>query len=296
MGALARSRYNFNTLMSRSFCLCSSICTGAPSSKSSPSQSCGALPRFYSPILPSSKGEVVRLEGDEFWHMTRVLRLGVDSRLELFNGTGGLVEACIHSIDKTGSYIIALNESKMLHPQGAQWHVFSAFGSLKGGRADWLIEKCTELGASSVTPLLTERSPNITNNRVERLHRVILAAVKQCQRLHGMTLKPPMKLHDFLPMVSQSNLSFLAAAKSPPLVNMLSLSSPPDGGVLIVGPEGDFTEEELKLLTDAGAILVGLGSCRLRVETATIALLSALMLWSDAREQETLPLARDHEP
>ena len=59
--------------------------------------------------------------------------------IELFNGKGGFVE-----------------------------------GSLKGGRADWLVEKCTELGASSVTPLLTEQSPSISENRVDRLQRVTL--------------------------------------------------------------------------------------------------------------------------
>ncbi|XP_020871502.1 uncharacterized protein LOC9301446 [Arabidopsis lyrata subsp. lyrata] len=65
--------------------------------------------------------------------------------------------------------------------------------TLKGGRADWLIEKCTELGASSVTPLLTERSSIISENRVDRLERVSFAVATQCQRLHQIVLNPPIK-------------------------------------------------------------------------------------------------------
>ncbi|KAK1323643.1 hypothetical protein QJS10_CPA02g00086 [Acorus calamus] len=246
----------------------------------------GGLPRFHSPVLPPSKGSVVRVQGEEFWHATKVLRLSESDRVELFNGTGGIVTGFIHKVDRTGLDFMASEDVKNVAPQGTQWHVFAAFGTLKGGRADWLIEKCTELGASSVTPLLTERSPSITENRVDRLHRVILAAVKQCQRLHEMTLNPPMKLCSFLPLVSQSELSFLAAAGATPLIDILSCSRREASGVMIVGPEGDFTEEEVKLMIKSGATPVGLGPHRLRAETATITLLSALMLWSNTQKPE----------
>ncbi|KAK8933231.1 hypothetical protein KSP39_PZI015185 [Platanthera zijinensis] len=288
MRTLASIRYPLNFLSAQSWLREPSITTRSLSTESLPTQSRGGLPRFHSQILPTSKGEVVRVEGDEFWHMTKVLRLGLSDRVELFNGTGGLLQGCIQSIDRNGSDIIALEEPSFLCPEGIQWHIFAAFSTLKGGRADWLIEKCTELGASSVTPLLTERSPTITDNRMDRLERVILAAIKQCQRLHKMTLNPPMKLHSIPSFVSGSRLSFVALAESTPLLNALSLSSAADVGVLIVGPEGDFTVEEVKLLTDAGATPVGLGPCRLRVETATVAMLSAAVLWSDAVKNKTV--------
>ncbi|KAL5672603.1 hypothetical protein ACJX0J_016909, partial [Zea mays] len=110
-----------------------------------------------------------------FWHMTRVLRLGVNDKVELFNGAGGLAEGFIHKVDKGGSDVELLEDVRIIAPQGIQWHVFAAFG----GCADWLIEKCTELGASSVTPLLTERRHTIAENRVDRLQCLVLAAIKQ---------------------------------------------------------------------------------------------------------------------
>ncbi|XP_052623464.1 uncharacterized protein LOC111892996 isoform X1 [Lactuca sativa] len=264
-------------------------------SSDSSNQSRGGLPRFFSDVLPPSKGSAVRVQGDEFWHMTKVLRLNTDDRIELFNGKGGLVKGCIESIDRTGADVVALENPKLVSTNTTQWHVFAAFGTLKGGRSDWLIEKCTELGASSVTPLLTERSPSISDNRVDRLQRVILAAAKQCQRLHEMTLNPPLKVRDLLPIgpktlqepkkrtknVSQSKLCFIAAAEATPVLNVLALSKQEPVGSIIVGPEGDFTETEVKLILEAGATAVGLGPHRLRVETATIALLATTMLWSD---------------
>ncbi|KAK9289319.1 hypothetical protein L1049_007474 [Liquidambar formosana] len=90
------------------------------------------------------------------------------------------MEGCIQSIDRTGVDFVAFEDPKLVLPQSTQWHVFASFGTLKGGRADWLVEKFTELGANSVTPLLTERSPSISENCVDRLQRVILAAAKQC--------------------------------------------------------------------------------------------------------------------
>ncbi|OVA10680.1 Ribosomal RNA small subunit methyltransferase E [Macleaya cordata] len=185
---------------------------------------------------------------------------------------------------------MALEDPKTVLPKSTQWHVFAAIGTLKGGRADWLVEKCTELGASSLTPLLTERSPSISENRVDRLQRVILAAVKQCQRLHEMTLNPPTKIANILPTIAQSKLSFLAVAEATPIVSTLSFLRKEPSGMIIVGPEGgagcfvsDFTEKELKMMTEAGATAVGLGPNRLRVETATMALLATLMMWSDSQ-------------
>ncbi|ANM58938.1 methyltransferase [Arabidopsis thaliana] len=185
-------------LPTSSFKSFATVSSSPPSDLNLRNQSRGGLPRFFSDDLPSRKGGVVRVQGSEFWHMAKVLRLKQEDRVELFNGKGGLVEGCIQSIDKTGVDFIAQEDQKVILPQGMQWQVFAAFGTLKGGRADWLIEKCTELGASSVTPLLTERSPIISENRVDRLERVSFAAAKQCQRLHQMVLNPPIKFGTLL--------------------------------------------------------------------------------------------------
>ncbi|XP_059653057.1 uncharacterized protein LOC132300115 isoform X2 [Cornus florida] len=234
-------RPHFTGLLNRSWRKASTLRAFSSSSSSSSdysNQSRGGLPRFFSEVLPPSKDGVVRVQGDEFWHMTKVLRLSTSDRVELFNGKGGLIEGCIQSVDRSGADIVALEDLKLVPPQTTQWHVFAAFGTLKGGRADWLVEKCTELGAASVTPLLTVRSPLISENRMDRLQRVNLAAAKQCQRLHEMTLNPPTKVGGLLPIVTQSKLSFVAVAEATPVVNALSSSRKDSSGLIIIGPEG----------------------------------------------------------
>ncbi|KAK4340148.1 hypothetical protein RND71_041610 [Anisodus tanguticus] len=224
---------------------------------------------------------VVRVKGDEFWHMTRVLRLTIHDRVELFDGKGVLVEGCIQNIDQTGLDIVVLENPKSVSPHNTQWHVYAAFGTLKGGRADWLVEKCTELGSCSVTPLLTERSPSISENRADRLQRVSFAAAKQCKPFHYDTnILCTNFFVDYL-LVKSSKLSFIATAEAKPVFSALSSMKRESSGLMIIGPEGDFTEKELNVILEAGKTSVGLGPHRLQVETATVALLSALMLCDD---------------
>lgn len=252
MPTLAAIRPQLTQFLNRSCFRTFKVRALSSSSLDSSNQSRGGLPRFFSLVLPSYKGDVIRLEGDEVWHMTKVLRLKTDDRVELFNGNGGLVEGSIKGIHLNRLDILAMDDPKSVLPQSTQWHVFAACGTLKGGRADWLVEKCTELGASSVTPLLTERCPTISDNRVQRFERITLAATKQF-------------------------------AEATPLVNSLASTEIECGGLLVVGPEGDFTEKEVNMMKEAGATAVGLGPYRLRVETATVAILSTLMLWSDSK-------------
>ncbi|KAI4311186.1 hypothetical protein MLD38_036099 [Melastoma candidum] len=80
------------------------------------SQSRGGLPRLFFPVLPSAKGGVVRIQGDEFFHMTKVLRLSADDRVELFNGKGGLVSGIIGDIHRTGLDFTALEDPRLIDP------------------------------------------------------------------------------------------------------------------------------------------------------------------------------------
>jgi 16S rRNA (uracil1498-N3)-methyltransferase len=76
----------------------------------------------------------------------------------------------------------------------------------------------------------------------------------------------------------------VATAEAKPLLNAVNSSAKESSGLLIVGPEGDFTKKEVEMMLEAGGTAVGLGPHRLRVETATIALLATLVMWSDSQE------------
>lgn len=149
---------------------------GAPAAGDTPR---GGLPRFHVDVLPLSEGATVQVQGPELWHMTRALRLKEGDRVELFDGRGRLLRGAIRRVGPAGADVAALEPPRQLAPAGSQWTLCAACGALKGGRADWLVEKCTELGAAAFVPLLTARSPKAGDGRVDRWERVALAAAKQ---------------------------------------------------------------------------------------------------------------------
>eukprot|EP00249_Psilotum_nudum_P001003 c13249_g1_i1 orf=272-931(+) len=202
---------------------------------------------------------------------------------ELFDGKGGIVEGLVTRLSRTSVDITSVEDAHHLAPIGPHWHVAAAFGSLKGGRGDWLVEKCTELGATSLIPLLTERSPNVTEKRNDRWCRLALAATKQCQRLHVMTVRDPHDLSSLLLEIALFDVVLIADAHAGPIAKALPNVNEKSNGLLLVGPEGGFTDKEKEELTKAGAVSVGLGPHRLRVETAAMAMLSAVMVLSEAQ-------------
>jgi 16S rRNA (uracil1498-N3)-methyltransferase len=127
--------------------------------------------------------------------------------------------------------------------------------------------------------------------REGRWVRVAAAASKQCLRTHALVVESPCAFDALLRRVRDAPIALLAAAGAPPLRDALRDADGDDGddgetasgpgrgatgGLLIVGPEGDFTEDELGALIDAGATPVGLGPLRLRVETAAVALMACV--------------------
>lgn len=252
-------------------------------STASPDKARGGLPRFFVEELPSLQGLTIPIQGDEFRHMSKVLRLGIDDRVELFDGKGGIVEGVVARIGRSTVDIAAAGDVHYLSPAGPYWHVAAAFGSLKGGRGDWLIEKCTELGAKSVIPLLSKRSPVVSEGRSDRWNRMVVAATKQCQRLHSMDVKSPTHLSSLLSESMSFEVVLMADAYATPLAKAFPRIERHWNGLLFIGPEGDFTEEEKEALIKAGAVPVGLGPRRLRVETAAIAMLSAVTLLGDSQ-------------
>jgi 16S rRNA (uracil1498-N3)-methyltransferase len=283
------------------------------------------LHRFYvDDPLPSSGG-TFHLGREESRHATRALRLKPGDRLEVCDGAGGLVVAELVGVEGSGrdggvAAVAAVGEVRRVPFAGPKWDVAVACGSLKGGRADWLVEKCSELGAASLVPLLTERSGSVGGSsssgdkkgrgrgrdrdrdrgdfsdsgdeltgREGRWERVAAAAMKQSLRNHRLVVHPPTTTTQLCEMVRRAPVALLCAAGAPPLREVMSMADSrtgdgleggysEGGGVLIVGPEGDFTSEEVETLVAAGARPVGLGPLRLRVETAAVAIMSCVSM------------------
>jgi len=334
--------------------LCRHTCSASPSAGALAHQELGAQrsPRFYvqhSLLTEAPFNGILALDGDEGRHCIKALRLTEGCQVELCDGRGSTLQAVITAIEKSACRaLLEPVAAPVHHPwQGPSITLAVACTTLKGGRADWLVEKACELGARTFVPLVTARSqPTASGNKYKpagkgkgraadvsssdyvpsRLERVAIAATKQSLRTHAMVLEPPCTLESFLPQLkpTEDSLSLVAAAGAEPLTKHLQIGlqdrsssrsttpfqydhksshdgayntdhlrdhdsdhggvgkpqgkQPPQGldhVVLLVGPEGDWTAEELVTMVDAGASPVGLGPLRLRTETAAISLLAA---------------------
>src|SRR5262249_10621327 len=144
--------------------------------------------RFFSE-LPLGPGETV-LDGPEAHHLAHVRRLGPGDRVTLFNGDGKAYRAVIESVAKKS---VRLHVEAVEEPRtelGFSLEVASAMP--KGARADYLIEKLTELGVTDFVPLQTERSvAHPREAKVEKLQRAVIEASKQCGRNVLMRVHPP---------------------------------------------------------------------------------------------------------
>jgi len=226
--------------------------------------------RYFSaePIL----GTTAALSGNEAHHLLHVMRAKPGLQLTVFDGQGGEYEA---EIAQCGRSVVELTLGpKQEIERELSFQLTLAVALPKGDRQRWLIEKAVELGVSRLVPLQTARSVVEKKQVSSKLERYIVEASKQCGRNRLMQLAPAQKLTEFLSQ-EKSDLRIFAHPGGASLAK-LDLNSTADR-ILAIGPEGGFTDDEVTQATKAGWRTVGLGSRILRLETAAIALVSAVV-------------------
>lgn len=219
--------------------------------------------RFYVESTPS--GGRATLAGDEARHLARVLRAKPGDTVTLFDGRGGAWTARVAAV---GRDRVDLDVGDALPPNPPpRAAVTIAVALPKGDRQKWLVEKLAELGVESLVPLTTTRGvAEATEAARARLERGVIEACKQCGRDTLMTIHAPASLADAIASAGAETTVLLADPAGPPL------DEPPAGATLVlVGPEGGFTPEEIDAATTRGARRVSLGRHVLRIETAAIA-------------------------
>jgi len=219
--------------------------------------------RFYvnSPLAPGS----VVLSGAEAYHLAAVCRARPGDVVCLFNGDGAEYPAVVSAVAKKQVSLEVTAKQSPIRERPFRLEIAASLP--KGDRADFLIEKLTELGVTRFVPLRTERSvvhPRTT--KLERLERAVIEASKQCGRNVLMQIEALSEWADYAQLATLPANRFLAhpAGGSPGKVT--------GDVVFAVGPEGGFTDEEVAIAQAASWKIVGLGPRTLRVETAAIAL------------------------
>ena len=192
--------------------------------------------------------------------------------IQVFDGLGNLHTASIYQISKQH---VQAQIKETTHTVPPSYRIHLAIAPTKNiSRLEWCIEKCCELGISSITPLLCQRSERKVI-KPERLQKIILAAIKQSQKTYLPTLHALVSVKEYLQQsfTGSQHVCHCAYDTNPHLVNTYQTSS---NVHIMIGPEGDFHEEEIKLALDRGFQSSGLGPERLRTETAGVFAVSAI--------------------
>lgn len=219
--------------------------------------------RFYHPSPPHDGR--ARLEGDEARHLARVLRAKPGDGVTLFDGRGNAWTARVASV---GRDVVDLDVGEALPANDSpRSSVTIAVALPKGDRQKWLVEKLAELGVEALVPLVTARGvAEATDSARARLERGVIEACKQCGRDRLMTIGAAATLPETIAAAASGTTILLADPAGEPL------DTPASGAALVlVGPEGGFTPEEVAVATAAGARRVRLARHVLRIETAAIA-------------------------
>jgi 16S rRNA (uracil1498-N3)-methyltransferase len=222
-------------------------------------------------------GEVT-LQGPEAHHLAVVCRVRPGDAVCLFNGDGREYPARVVGVTRRDVTVEVLSVAAPAREEPWRFHVAAPLP--KGDRAQFLVEKLTELGVQSLTLLSTERSVvHPREAKLDKLHRYVIEASKQCGRNVLMSIEGPIAFAEF------------ARGSSLPAYRLLAHPSggaawpgPGTPAVAMVGPEGGFTDDEVRLASETGWSCVGLGPRILRVETAAVAMAARLAL-SRARSE-----------
>ena len=226
-----------------------------------------ALPIFYQESLFTA-GAMLALDEDTARHVVQVLRMGEGERLELANGKGVSAHCVIMETGKKRC-TVRIEQLKEIAPSAPVMHLAIAF-TKNTSRNEWLLEKATELGVQRITPVIATRTER-ERFRYDRLKGILVSAMMQSQQYWLPQLDEPMPLHAVLDEQNDAQIAIAHCMDELPRKSFSEVLEQGRNVLLFIGPEGDFTEEEVNLANAQGAVGVTLGNTRLRTETAAMA-------------------------
>lgn len=239
-------------------------------------------PRFFCGI-PLVAGQAVTLPAPVAHHADRVLRLRSGDEVVLFNGRGGEYAGRIEGPSRVGRVRLDAWRPIEREPQLA---ITLGQALPATEKMEWIVQKAVELGVTEIAPIVTARSivrlsGERASKRIAHLQQIAVAACEQCGRNTVPAVRELRALPDFLgqPGEGPSTRLVLEPAAG---VRVAMISQPLPRVILLVGPEGGLTEEELDAARSMGFVALALGPRMLRTETAGLAAAVALLSrWGD---------------
>jgi 16S rRNA (uracil1498-N3)-methyltransferase len=222
---------------------------------------------FYNPdILPDQRAGRIVLDEDESYHCIRVLRTRPGDMIHVTDGRGNLYEGILEDSNQKRCEI-SIQKTQFQEPR--PFHLHIAIAPTKNiDRFEWFLEKATEIGIQEITPLICEHSER-TSLRTDRLRKILVSAMKQSCNLHLPALNEPDTFKEFVTKTF-TGLKFIGYTEEKHETLLKNLYIPGSDALVLIGPEGDFSKDEVQKAVENGFQVISLGDSRLRTETAGI--------------------------
>lgn len=216
---------------------------------------------FYDPTIDSDHPI---LQEEEAYHAMKVLQKKQGDVIQIVDGKGNFYQAEINSSNYKKCEIKILEKKSTIK---RKYHIHIGIAPTKNNeRMEFFVEKCTEIGIDEISFLQCERSER-KEIKVDRMQKIAIAAMKQSVQAYLPTLHPMKKLSTFFSEAKNETNKFIAHYQSENK-NLIDHPSPFSSSLLLIGPEGDFTPNEIEQAIENKFELVNLGNTRLRTETA----------------------------
>jgi 16S rRNA (uracil1498-N3)-methyltransferase len=217
---------------------------------------------FYTPNIQSSQ---YVLDKEESTHCVRVLRLTEGNVIHLTDGKGNLFKAKLVSTSIKECIVEIIETFPDYGKLNFELHI--AIAPTKNiDRFEWFLEKATEIGISQITPIICEHSER-TIVKPDRLKKIITSAVKQSLKAYHPVLNEAIKFKDFLKKDFKDN-KFIAHCEKEEKQSLQDVYQKANNVLILIGPEGDFSVNEINAALEKKFLPVSLGNSRLRTETA----------------------------
>ena len=233
---------------------------------------------FYTTLIEDNW---LLLDAEEARHCAQVLRKQPGDVIYVVDGEGGFHESELIEVHKKSCKASILKTTKPYKPRNCYLHI--AIAPTKNiSRFEWFLEKATEIGIDEITPLLCFHSER-RNIRLDRLEKVLIAAMKQSVKAYLPKLNPLTKFKDFISTFhgSENKKGYIAHCHQDDVNHLKENYKPPQDVTILIGPEGDFSAAEINQAFAKSFEEVSLGTSRLRTETAGIVACHTINLMND---------------
>ncbi len=219
---------------------------------------------FYSTNIIN---DLITLDENDSKHAIKVLRMHEGDQLMVVDGKGTMYKCEIIQAHPKKCLLSIQNKNFTENPYS---NINIAIAPTKNiNRFEWFLEKATEIGVGKVYPIVTANSER-KEIKTDRLEKVVVAAMKQSLKSYLPSIEPICSFNDFLKQNLKGNLLMAHCNDNFDQSIILEKIDPKQSTIILIGPEGDFNENEINKAIDKGYLSVTLGNARLRTETAAI--------------------------